>query len=304
MEKSERIADRLINLTSTKTYPFVIIDAGARGALPEPWVLMNEDCLRVHGFEPDPEAFAALEKKHAYNRLYHPFALWNENKQIILNLNASRATSAIYPTNNDVLAPFPEKHTASRQTEKMIEVMANRIDNLVQEAWIDHIKVDVHSAEMEVLEGAENTLKNVFSVLIETWCLEVHKGQRLLGDVLTYMDKAGFEPYTFENEYMAWHEAQPSELKSTGRRRQVASVVLFVRKDFTSVPREHRIKAASILDIYGYPEAALRMLVDLDGASEAKNVLLRTWNNRPKLRGPIMRRIFGQKQDLYRAPLS
>lgn len=304
MEENKRIKSRLLSAAATEKNPYVVIDAGARGELPEPWLFLDVKKVRVHGFEPDPVAHKELEKLHTLNRLYHPFALWNEQGAIQLHLNMSRATSSVYPPNPEVLAIFPDKNTSSREIEKIIEVPANRLDEMIEEPWIDHLKIDVHSAEMEVLEGAEKLLSTVFSVLVEAWCLEVHKEQRLLGDVLVYMDKHGFEPYAFDNQYMAWNEAKPSGLQSQGRKRQVASLVLFVRKDFNRVPANQKLKAAAILDIYGYPEAAHRMM--LSGQVDAKfiDALFSTWNNRPTLRGPILRRILGQKEDIYIAPLT
>jgi FkbM family methyltransferase len=305
MEENDRlIKGRLLCAAAAERNPYVIIDAGARGNLPEPWSLMAPDNVRVHGFEPDPEAYRELEKLHTLNRLYHPFALWNKQGAIQLHLNMSRATSSVYPPNPEVLEVFSQKNTASRAIEKIIEVPANSLDEMIEEKWIDHLKIDVHSAEMEVLEGAAKLLSSVFSVLVEAWCLEVHKGQRLLGDILVYMDQKGFEPYTFDNQYMAWDEAKPAGLKTSGRKRQVASVVLFIRKDFKRIPDNQKFKAAAILDIYGYPEAAHRMLKLAKVDSETLENHLSTWNNRPKLRGPILRRILGQKEDLYIAPLT
>lgn len=305
MEKNHRrIVGRLLCVAASKVFPYVLIDAGARGNLPEPWSLLAAQNIRVHGFEPEPEAFHELEKLHTLNRVYHPFALWNRQGNIQLHLNMSRATSSVYPPNKEVLAFFPKKNTDDREIERIIEVPANRLDQMIEEPWVDHLKIDVHSAEMEVLEGAEKLLPKVFSVLVETWCLEIHKGQRLLGDVLVYMDKQGFEPYTFDNEYMAWDEAKPAGLATSGRKRQVASIVFFVRKNFKTIPENHRLKSAAILDIYGYPEAAHRMLKLANVEASTLENHLETWNNRPKLRGPILRRILGQKEDLYIAPLT
>jgi len=82
MEENDRlIKGRLLCAAAAERNPYVIIDAGARGNLPEPWSLMAPDNVRVHGFEPDPEAYKELEKLHTLNRLYHPFAPMEQTRR-------------------------------------------------------------------------------------------------------------------------------------------------------------------------------------------------------------------------------
>ena len=178
MAAEVNIQDRLFySLANGANLP-VLIDAGARGVVPEPWSFLKPDQFVVHGFEPDAQACEELKKGAPGHHHFHATALWNEKKSIPLHLNASRATSSVYPTNEEALRDFPARNTQSRKTESVVQVEADRIDSLVDEPFIDQLKIDVHSAEFEILQGAEGLLAKAFCVMIEAWVLEVHKGQK------------------------------------------------------------------------------------------------------------------------------
>lgn len=300
MATEVNIQDRLFFALAKEKHLPVLIDAGARGGVPEPWSFLNPDQYIVHGFEPDAQACEELKRNAPNHHHFHATALWNEKKSIPLHLNVSRATSSVYPTNDEALRDFPARNTQSRITESVVQVEADRMDSLVDEPFIDQLKIDVHSAEFEILQGAEGLLAKTFCVMIEAWVLEVHKGQKRLGDILRFMAEKGFVPYHFNNQYMAWHEAATDLAERTGRSRQVASVVLFFPEDLSRIEDQFKPRAAAIADIYGYPETALRILGD--PFPREKKVIIDYWSQFKALKGGRVDRLLGRKQP-YIAPV-
>ena len=58
-----------------------LIDAGARGELPEPWNFVSKPNLFVAGFEPDADEAARLNAEAGENAQYYPIGLWSKKKK-------------------------------------------------------------------------------------------------------------------------------------------------------------------------------------------------------------------------------
>jgi len=78
------------------------------------------------------------------------------------------------------------------------EVPAVTLDRLVAQRQAlppFMIKVDVQGAELDVLSGAETTLRNTEMVLLEVSLFQFFEGAPLLCEVLAHMKSQGFVPY-------------------------------------------------------------------------------------------------------------
>lgn len=69
------------------------------------------------------------------------------------------------------------------------------LDNLVKDNVVDFIKIDVQGAELDVLSGATETLKNVDFLLLECSLVEYNQGAPLAGEVIHYLNSRGFRLY-------------------------------------------------------------------------------------------------------------
>jgi FkbM family methyltransferase len=97
-----------------------------------------------------------------------------------------------YRQNEDVLAGsndfFPESSKVLRQTD--------RLDTLVAKYNLplpDLIKIDVQGAELDILRGAENTLKQVKDIIIELQHVEYNKGAPGKEIVQKYLESLEFK---------------------------------------------------------------------------------------------------------------
>jgi FkbM family methyltransferase len=103
------------------------------------------------------------------------------------------------------------------------QVRVRKLDSLRSEflqtddrVWL---KLDVQGFEKNVLLGATDTLREVQVIDIELSLVPVYEGQAMIGEMLNFLDKIGFEPVSFENGFV-----EPS----TGHALQVDG--LFVRR--------------------------------------------------------------------------
>ncbi len=117
----------------------------------------------IYCFEPQSRSYAKLEEKIAAHkervRLFK-LGLWNKNEKLKIHLMSYEDSSSLLPV------VVGEQTIVGTET---IPVM--RLDDFMKEHDIPHIdflKIDVESAEAEVIEGAKETLANkVDNVYIE-----------------------------------------------------------------------------------------------------------------------------------------
>jgi len=250
-----------------KEKPFIVCDVGGRGTLVEPWKSlheMNPEIINVIGFEPDEKECSRLNSTDQGK--YFPYALWNSNQEISLNIAKKPSTSSIYPPNLTLIEEdYPEPQWKPRITEKVVKVSAITLDEIVRNMNydIDFMKIDTQGSEFEIIEGGENTLTNqCFCCTLETWTIEVHKGQRLAFDIMKLMDKYGFSFFDLQIG-ASWRRKFGNRLlKSKGQ--AVGLDFLYFKnheKFFQSKPSvEKVVKAAAISDVWGFPHYSIQLI--------------------------------------------
>ena len=69
------------------------------------------------------------------------------------------------------------------------------LDSIIHEPGPFLIKIDVEGAEMDVLRGATETLKNAVAVIAETSVAPRYEGTAELADIVGYMHERGFSVF-------------------------------------------------------------------------------------------------------------
>lgn len=110
------------------------------------------------GFEPIPDMYKKLTEKYTPKCTILPFALSETKGKTTFNYVISNpAYSGIRKRNYD----------KPNEKETLIEVETELLDNIIPaNTKIDFIKIDVEGAELQVLKGAVNTLKNSKPIII------------------------------------------------------------------------------------------------------------------------------------------
>ena len=124
----------------------------------------------VYSFEPDPAAFARLEKrfKDFPNVILHQKAVWIENTQIPFFFHESRSENELELTvSSSIISNKSNVSESNKVMVKAIDLVAF-IDNL--DAQVALIKIDVEGAEIEILKHIleKETYKKFDLALVET----------------------------------------------------------------------------------------------------------------------------------------
>lgn len=250
----------------------IIIDGGARNKLFPPVDKINNK--KVYAFDADPSA-EILDK----SLIKMPYGLWKNSEKVQLHIALQPTTSSIYPPNLE-LCDFllgPEYGTKCRKTLKKAYVNCVSLDDLYEQGKIpqtDIIKLDVHSAEYEVLESSKLILPETKIVLVETWGFEFHHGQKLTSHVEVLMNSYGFYGIDIDPSY-GFNQACSYGNKLNGDRRLLHSTdTLFV--NFNHFESENdAIKQIVLMSLFRYNTIALKYLEDyLDNKIIEKKIYL------------------------------
>lgn len=270
--------------------PLQICDVGARGELFKPFNQVPDDRLKIFGFEPDAKEAERLSKIYdPARRVYFPTGLWEKTEAVKLSYARHAGNSSIHPPDMERLkALFPNQHWDTRDPKEIIDIHVSSLDDIAAEHPMDCdlLKVDTQGSEYEILKGAEKQLSRSISfVLLETWTFEVHKGQALSGKIMEWMNGRGFE---LVRVYQGadWHRKQVSQLEEPGLRTLIGLDLLFARRTHDTAGKS--VKAASLAELYGFPDLALQILenapVDTDQdktlLTRARSIITQNWKKK------------------------
>lgn len=96
---------------------------------------------------------------------------------------------------SSMLAPQENNNPAWLQFNEKIEVPTISLDSFLRENKINEVgfvHMDVQGAELKVLKGAKELLKNIKAIWMEVADIELYKGQPLRTDIEFFMSKNGF----------------------------------------------------------------------------------------------------------------
>lgn len=266
--------------SSLKAKKFVLVDGGAAGDISEPFDVAKSVILAVR-FEPRGES----EVLKSSEEIYIDGGLWSEDGKGTLHVAKNPTTSSIYPPNIDFLRQFNDDNGAPpRETQKLIEVPLRSIDSCVSNSEMpcpNFIKLDIHSSELPALLGGKRSLDNCVGLLVETWSVEVHKGQNLHYEIEKFAIENGFE--VFDTICAAgWHVKHNNQINNNERRRYIGSEMLFIKAD---VPKELRLEKAFVLSLFGFYSAAQNLIgnFEYEGEEQLYRAIERAKSNSSKL---------------------
>jgi FkbM family methyltransferase len=240
-----------------RTHKLVIVDGGARGSLFRPFDKLNPDLITAIRFDPDPDA--DFEKSSTRDVIVNK-ALWNKSEKLSVNIAFAPTTSSVYPFNRELqknIDPFYEK----RNTQRTVEVDSISLDEYQKTSEspkIDFIKLDIHGAEYEALEGGKETMKSALGLLVESWIIPIHKGQkpRAAVELLAY-DRGYY--VVEENHRSMWLRTGPNN----GKRQPVSLDTFFLKDpmiDHNVKDEVDALKLIGIADLFGHHAFALQLV--------------------------------------------
>ena len=223
--------------------------------------------MRSHRFEPQAPALARLDEKKSAREHYLPYVLGDGTERMLNVCDLDGMTSLLVPDPNH-LALF----TPFSQWGKVIAqhpVATRKLDEIVEIADMDFLKMDVQGAEREVLTHGRAKLQNTVAVQLEVSFISLYHNQPSFREMDVLMRGIGFLPHCFA-EMKTWPLAPTlvSGKNNVGLRQLLEADLVYVR-DFTHAgnltPEQWKQPAPIAHHCYGSFDLAVRCLNMLIG---------------------------------------
>ena len=163
---------------------------------------MSKYSEKVHSFEPNPIIFKYINKnlkKFIKNIHLYNFALSNQNKTINLKIPIRNSNS-----NKEIFEEYYEMGKATIHNEnnfenyENFEIQTKKIAELNFDNKISFIKIDVEGHELEVIEGAKNTIKRDKPVLLVE--IEKQYTKKEVAESINFINSLGYKSYFFNKK--------------------------------------------------------------------------------------------------------
>ena len=255
--------------------PTSIIDVGANPINEAPYSsLLKAGACHVTGFEPQPEAFAELQRIKGPLETYHPHAVGDGSTQT-LHIYASGGLTSIFPPHLPGLAALGRPRWARVRERIALQTLA--LDAIPDLAPCDLLKIDIQGGEKLVFDNATRVLSSAVAVIVELRYMQLYEGEPMAGGVDESLRQQGFMLHKF-----MFNKSQPmphSQAARLNRRRTADQLIdgdaVYLRHpgrigDFTDAQVMHlALLAASVFDshsaaLYAMDELVRRGLVPKD----------------------------------------
>ena len=163
---------------------------------------MSKYSEKVHSFEPNPIIFKYINKnlkKFIKNINLYNFALSNQNKTMNLKIPIRNSNS-----NKEIFEEYYEMGKATIHNEnnfenyENFEIQTKKIDEFNFDNKISLIKIDVEGHELEVIEGAKNTIKRDKPVLLVE--IEKQYTKKEVAESINFINSLGYKSYFFNKK--------------------------------------------------------------------------------------------------------
>lgn len=247
----------------TDSNPLVVIDIGASNGIHKRWKKLKEPYTAVL-VEPDPREYENLSQRLPSNHILLTSALFDKPGQLKLNLCKKQMCSSILESNMEFLRRFPDSDRFSiiDHTEVSVNTLDNEIKGKVD--YVDFIKIDAEAAELFILKGATELLKDVIGLEIESAFAPIRKDQPVFCDTNRFMIDQGFELIDISPNY--WKRAIDFKYKDNRKGQIIWADGLFFRSPeyfFNAGQKPNLKKVQRIFTTYlayGYHDLAIVLL--------------------------------------------
>ena len=158
-----------------------------------------------------------------------------------------------------------------------------RLDTLLSQrrdfAQPDLLSLDTQGSELQILEGARNTIvRRVVAVIVEVEFIELYKNVSRFGDVAQFLENMGFHFARFIDVINAQPSRQPVGCRSDGF--AVAADALFLRKikSIGQPDRDYMLEKLAFASVlFGHLDHAFAALNVINSQGESRNIV--RWRN-------------------------
>src|ERR1700761_1646053 len=175
-----------------------VVDVGANpfdGGKPLYLPMLNAGLCQVTGFEPQHQAFLALQLRRGPNKLYLPYAVGDGSLSTLKVCRATGMTSLLEP-DPTTLGLFPALQPGGEVIER-IPVKTHRLDDIHEIEHLDFLKIDIQGSELSVFQNGQEKLAEAVAIQTEVSFITLYLHQPSFGDVDVELRAQGFIPYGF-----------------------------------------------------------------------------------------------------------
>jgi FkbM family methyltransferase len=245
-----------------------VVDVGAYQIAGDPVYapLLLDPESELIGFEPDPEALAALRLSAGPRRVFLPHAV-GDGRVRTLHVCAARDMTSLLEPNPQVLGLFHGFPTWGEVVATRA-VQTARLDDLAETAGLTFLQMDIQGAELIALGGAQDRLRKALVLHLEVEFLPLYIDQPLFSDVERFLRERGFVFHRFfaPTSRVVSPMVVGGDLLA-GLSQLVWADAVFVR-DYSKLERlgdgELAGMAAIVHDCYQSWDLTLRLLNELD----------------------------------------
>lgn len=180
----------------------VIFDIGAYDGRSAIEYLKEFPKSKIYSFEPTKKSFEKLNKNfgiHSNITIFNT-AFSNFKGETDFHINSSGLTNSLLKLSNTRI----NNEVYNLKEETIEKVAVTTLDSFTAEMNIDNInilKIDVQGAELSVLKGAENLLKNkkIDALFVEVEFLKLYADQPLFHDISSFLYQYDYHLYSLYN---------------------------------------------------------------------------------------------------------
>lgn len=202
LDKVERADMELVQTllsvrASLKTMPTILLDAGAHKGDFSKYAAKMLHCRRVECFEPDADLLPELSSTlQGLEFNIHQVALSNRHESAVLFLHPGRGMNSLLQADNQILTKKFPGHDHTQIARRTIQTAT--MDSLLPKDRFQtcdrfFLKIDTQGTEMDVLQGAEETLKQTVGCLVEYMFCTPYIQSHSFSSLVRFMDSKHFE---------------------------------------------------------------------------------------------------------------
>lgn len=215
--------------------PLGFIDVGARGGVHKV-VDRLAGATGVLAFEPDKDECDRMNREMAASSPWahysvEPVALARESGMAQLYVLSSAVNCSLLPPNPDFIRRY---HMTGFDVVKTVPLATTSLDQVLfgprraEVHWGEFLKLDTQGTELEILQGAPQTLEErSVALLVEVEFFEMYKGEHLFSEVEQWLRSRGFSFYGFDLHTRSAKLLEKS--KSAGRERTFFADAIFFK---------------------------------------------------------------------------
>jgi len=193
---AQEIRDTLVDLLKPARLTSVV-DVGANPIDVDPPYksLLQQRLCRLIGFDPFPDVLAPLDAAKSDLETYLPYAVGDGDSHTLKLCRGIGFASLLQP-DEVPLRHFP-RFTELGTVVREIAVETRRLDDIVEIADLDLLKIDIQGSELSVFRNGRARLAKAVAVQTEVSFIPLYKGQPVFGEIDLELRSLGFVPHMF-----------------------------------------------------------------------------------------------------------